>query len=62
MRGFCSDGLPDGFFFELIFGVDGSADSFDTDAVRVPFGFGVSASGADAEADGGACNWRLHPA
>jgi hypothetical protein len=48
VRDFCSDGLPDGFFFESIFGADGPADSFDTDAVRVAFGFGVSARGAEA--------------
>ncbi len=48
VRDFCSDGLPGGFFFESIFGADGPADSFDTDAVRVAFGFGVSARGAEA--------------
>jgi hypothetical protein len=48
VRDFCSDGLPDGFFFESIFGADGPADSFDTDAVRVAFGFGVSGRGAEA--------------
>ena len=41
------DGLPGGLFFELIFGVDGSADSFDTDAVGFAFGFGVFARGAE---------------
>ncbi len=48
LRGFCSEGFTSGFFFESIFGVDGSADSFDTDAVGVAFGFGVSARGAEA--------------
>ena len=36
-----------GFFFGSIFGVDGRADSFGTDAVGVAFGFGVSAKGAE---------------
>jgi hypothetical protein len=40
--------LPGGFFFESAFGVAGSADSFDADAVGVAFGFGLSARGAEA--------------
>ena len=48
MRGFCRDGFPDGFFFESAFGVDGSAVSFDADAVGVVFGFGVLAGGAES--------------
>ena len=41
MAGFGADGFSDGFFFESIF--DGSADSLDTEAVRVAFGFAVGA-------------------
>ena len=48
MWGFCSGGFTGGFFFELAFGVDGSADSFEADAVGVAFGFGLSARGAEA--------------
>ncbi|HEY1888080.1 MAG TPA: hypothetical protein VGG86_18830 [Roseiarcus sp.] len=39
LAGFGADGFSDGFFLESIF--DGSADSLDTDAVRVAFGFAV---------------------
>ena len=55
MRGFCRDGFSGGFFLKSIFGVEGSADSFDADAVSLAFGFGVSAGGgAEAvEAGGG---------
>jgi hypothetical protein len=42
----CSDGLPDGFLLEWIFGVDGRSDSFEACSVGVAFGFGVSAGGA----------------
>jgi hypothetical protein len=41
LAGFCCDIFSAGFFFESIFGVDGSADSFDTEAVCVAFGFGL---------------------
>jgi hypothetical protein len=46
--GLCIGDFTGGFFFESIFGVDGSEDSFDTDAVRVAFGFGVPGAGAGA--------------
>jgi hypothetical protein len=46
--GFCIGGFTGGFFFESILGVDGSADSSDTDAVRVALGFGGSGTGAEA--------------
>ena len=41
MAGFCCAVFSAGFFFESIFGVDGSADSFDAEAVCVAFDFGV---------------------
>ena len=47
-RSLCRAVFTGGFFFELAFGVDSSADSFDADAVGVVFGFGLSATG-DAE-------------
>jgi hypothetical protein len=53
VRGFGRDGFPDGFFFESAFGVDGSAVSFDADAVGVVFGFGLSGGGgAEVGVDG----------
>jgi len=54
-RGFCGGSFTGGFFFESIFGADGSADSFDADAVGVASGFGVFAAGAKSvEAELGA--------
>jgi hypothetical protein len=41
LAGFCCAIFSAGFFFEWIFGVDGSADSFDAEAVCIAFGFGV---------------------
>ena len=41
LAGFCCEIFSGGFFFEPIFGVDGSADSFGADAVSVALGFGV---------------------
>ena len=41
LAGFCCEIFSGGFFLELLFGFDGSADSFDTDAVCVALGFGV---------------------
>jgi hypothetical protein len=41
LAGFCREIFSGGFRFEPIFGVDGSADSFGTDAVSVALGFGV---------------------
>ena len=53
MRGFCRDGFSGGFFLESIFGVEGSADSFDADAVSLAFGFGVSAGGGAEAVEAG---------
>lgn len=52
LRGFCTDGFSDGFFLESIFGVDGSPDSLDADAVRAAFGFGASAGGGAESVEG----------
>ena len=41
LAGFCCEIFSGGFFFDSLFGFDGSAGSFDTDAVCVPFGFDV---------------------
>jgi hypothetical protein len=46
-RSFCRAVFTSGFFFESALGVDGSADSFDADAIGVAFGFGLSARGAE---------------
>jgi hypothetical protein len=45
LAGFCCEIFSGGFFFESLFGFDGSADSLDTEAVCVAFGFGVCARG-----------------
>jgi hypothetical protein len=54
-RDFCTDGLPGSFFLASAFGFDGSAASFDADAVGVALGFDLSARPAEwveAGADG----------
>ena len=45
LAGFCCEIFSGGFLFDSLFGFDGSADSFGTDAVCVAFGFGVCAIG-----------------
>ena len=52
-RSFCSAVFTSGFFFESVFGVDGCVDSFDTCAVGVAFGFGVSARGGAESVEAG---------
>ena len=47
-RSFCNAVFTSGFFFKSIFGFDGCVDSFDTWAIAVAFGFGVSARCAEA--------------
>ena len=41
LAGFCREIFSGGFFLESLFGFDGSAGSFDTDAVCAAFGFDV---------------------
>jgi hypothetical protein len=47
-RSFCRAVFTSGFFLESVAGVDGCAGSFDTCAVGMAFGFGVSAGGAES--------------
>ena len=54
MAGFCCKIFSGGFFLESIFGFDGSADSFDTDAVCFALGFGASAGGGAEAVEAGA--------
>jgi hypothetical protein len=48
LRGFCADVFSSGLFFESAFRIEGCVDSFDTCAVGVAFGFGVSAGGVES--------------
>jgi hypothetical protein len=54
LAGFCREIFSVGFLFESIFGFDGSADWFDTDAVCFALGFGASAGGGAEAVEAGA--------